>query len=153
VIGNVATMLLLAATLCSCIASNVVAPDQRLVVSDPQQLQFEPATAASLDGYFESVDLRGDAAVALRKIFYVFLPGGTYTGAALAEADGAWSFQTLNGTWSLTPAGLVLDGDPPVRCEAAPGHLRITANSDPNTGLNNGPNNHGIVVLRRGPLP
>lgn len=133
-------LLVVAATLGGCIASNVVAPDQRLVISDPQQLQFEPANAANVDGYFESVDVRGEAAVALRKVFYVFLPGGTYTGAALGDVAGALSFQTLNGTWSLTPAGLVLDGDPPVRCEAAPGHLRITAGN-------------GIVVLRRGPLP
>jgi hypothetical protein len=128
------------ALLASCIASNVVAPDQRLVASDLTALVWTPADPAALDGFFESVDLRGEAAASLRKIFYVFLPGGTYTGAALADAGSALTFQTLSGTWTLTPDGLVLDQGRPVRCEMAPGHLRLE-------------DTNGVVVLRRGPLP
>lgn len=119
-----------------CIASNVVAPEQRMVVADPAQLPWAPADAAALDGLFASIDIRGDAAVSLRRIWYVFAPGGSYTGAALAETDGALAFQTLSGTWSLADGGLVLDGAPAVVCEKAAGHLRLCA-----------PN--GTVVLRK----
>lgn len=122
-----------------CIASSVVAPEQRMVASDPAQLAFVPADAAAIPGFHESVDIRGDAAVALRRIWYLFLADGTYTGAALAEAEGRPSFQTLNGTWSFAADGLVLDGQPPVPCEMAPGHLRLSA-----------PN--GAVVLKKGSI-
>lgn len=132
-----------AALLSACIASNVVAPEHRLVVADAAdvaRLDWGPADANALEGWFESVDLHGDAAASLRKIFYVFQRDGTYTGAALADVDGRLAFQTLSGTWSVAPDGLVLDGAAPVRCEAAAGHVRVT---DAN----------GVVVLRRGPLP
>jgi len=126
--------------LAGCYASNVVAPEQRLVAADVAQLVWQPADASSLDGYFVSVDLQGEAAASLRCVYYVFVPGGRYTGAALADVDGELSFQTLRGTWQLGPDGLALDDTAPVRCEQAPGHLRLTA-----------PN--GVVVLRRERLP
>lgn len=122
-----------------CIASNVVAPEQRMVANDPAQMAWAPADAAPFDGLYESVDIRGDAAVSLRRIWYVFATGGGYTGAALADSDGRLAFQTLSGTWALTPAGLVLDDGEPVACEMAPGHLRITAKT-------------GVVVLKKGTL-
>lgn len=127
---------LLAVVPAGCIASSVVAPEQRMVVADPAQLAWTPATIAAFDGLYESVDIRGDAAVSLRRIWYVFLGGGAYTGAALADVDGQLAFQTLNGTWSLTPTGLVLDGQEAVPCEVADGHLRLTAPG-------------GVVVLAR----
>lgn len=130
---------LLASLPLGCIASNVVAPEQRMVAGEDSQLAFVPAAAAAIPGFYESVDIRGDAAVSLRRIWYVFLADGAYTGAALAEVDGKLAFQTLTGTWSLPPEGLVLDGQPAVPCEMAPGHLRISA-----------PN--GAVVLRRGTI-
>jgi hypothetical protein len=122
-----------------CIASNVLAPQQRLVAGDPEQLPWFAADAAAIDGLFESIDIRGDAAVSLRRIWYVFARDGTYTGAALAENDGTLAFQTLSGTWSLTADGLVLDGQTAVACESAVGHLRLSA-----------PN--GVVVLKKGSL-
>ena len=119
-----------------CIASNVVAKEQRLVTTDSTQLPWVPATVATLDGLYESVDIRGDAAVSLRRIWYVFTVGGSYTGAALADADGQLAFQTLSGSWSLAPGGLVLDGQEAVPCDAAEGHLRLSAPT-------------GVVILKK----
>jgi hypothetical protein len=130
---------LLGVALAGCIASNVVAPEQRLVVAEPQDQPWVPADAAAIPGFQESIDLRGDAAASLRRVWYVFAADGAYTGAALADVDGRLEFQTLAGTWALTPAGLVLDGRAAVRCEMAPGHLRLSADN-------------GVVVLRRGTL-
>jgi len=122
-----------------CIASNVVAPEQRMVAADPLQLPWGPVDASALAGLWESVDVQGDAAASLRRIWYVFADGGRYTGAALAEVDGVLAFQTLSGTWSLAAAGLVLDGADAVPCAMAPDHLRLSAPG-------------GIVVLKRGTL-
>ena len=87
--------------LCSagCIASNVVAPDERMVVEPLAERVFEPAPTRQLEGLFESCDIQGDAAVSLRKIYYLFSLDGTYTAAALAEVAGKFSFQTLDGIW------------------------------------------------------
>lgn len=128
-----------ASTLAGCIPSNVVATDQRMVVADLSRLQFAAAPELQLAGLYESVEITGDAAVALRKVYYLFAADGTYTAAALAEVDGRSAFQTLGGTWTSTAAGLSLDGAEPVALEAAPEHVRITA-----------PN--GALVLRRSAL-
>lgn len=131
--------------LSACIGSNVVAIEQREIPSSLDALPFRPVAEPQLDGFYESVDIRGDAAVSLRRIYYVFEPRGTYTAAALAEVDAVLQFQTLVGTWSATAAGLSLDGQAPVPCEVAAAseshleHLRLVA-----------PN--GAVVLRRGRL-
>lgn len=120
----------------SCIASNVLAHEQRLVAPSVADLQFVAAPGLQLEGLYDSVSITGDAALALRKVYYVWNPDGTYTAAALVEMDGKGAFQTLGGTWRSTAAGLELDGKEPVQLEQAPGHLRITA-----------PN--GSLVLRR----
>ena len=125
--------------LSACIGSNVVAVEQREVGSALDGLTFRPVAMPQLDGFYESVDIRGDAAVSLRRIYYVFDPRGSYTAAALTEVEGALQFQTLNGTWSASAAGLSLDGQAPVACETAPEHVRLAA-----------PN--GVVVLRQGRL-
>ncbi len=130
---------LLGPNLCSCIASNVVAEDQRLVARDLTALPFVPADASAFTGLYESIDIRGDAAVALRKIYYVFDTAGSYTGAALAESDGQLSFQTLNGNWTIGPEGLVLDGGAAVQAEMAAQHLRLSTPA-------------GSVVLKAGSL-
>lgn len=119
-----------------CIASNVVKEDDRLVVRPVAQLAFAPAPTLVLDGLFTSLEITGDAAVSLRRIWYLFSADGTYTAAALADVEGKPSFQTLNGTWKNDPAGLSLDGAAPVLLESAPDHLRITAPT-------------GVVVLRK----
>ncbi|HEU4417344.1 MAG TPA: hypothetical protein VFT55_00320 [Planctomycetota bacterium] len=122
-----------------CIASNVVASGDRLVATPVAELQFAPAPGLPLQGLYESIEIRGDAALSLRKVYYLFAAGGTYTAAALTEVDGVPSFQTLNGTWQTTDAGLSLDGRPPVLLEQAPLHLRITAEN-------------GVLVLRAASL-
>ena len=122
-----------------CIASNVVASEDRLVATPVAELQFAPAPDLPLQGLYESVEIRGDAALSLRKVYYLFDARGTYTAAALTETDGVLGFQTLNGTWQSTVAGLALDGRPPVLLEQAPQHLRITAES-------------GVLVLRAASL-
>jgi hypothetical protein len=119
-----------------CIASNVIAPTERLVVGERAELAWRPADAAAVPGYFVAVELEGEAAQALRAVAYVFTTNGRYTGAALVEGDDGLDFQTLRGEWRLGAEGLSLDAAAPVACEQAPGHLRLTA-----------PN--GVVVLRR----
>jgi hypothetical protein len=119
-----------------CIASNVVAPEQRLVSRNPAALPFAVPAAAQLDGLYESIEISGDAAVSLRKVYYCFGRDGVYTAAALTEAEGVQSFQTLNGSWAFGARGLSLDQAEPVLLEAANDHLRLTAAS-------------GVLVLRR----
>jgi len=111
----------------ACIGSNVVAPTERMVPAADAELPFAPATAAELVGFHESIDIRGDAAVALRKVYYLFAADGSYTGAALADDGERLAFQTLTGTWTLGPDGLALDGQPPTPCDAAADQLRIRA--------------------------
>lgn len=130
---------LLFGALPGCIASNVVAAKDRQVAVAAEELPWQPATSAILDGLYESIEVCGDAATTLRKVYYVFQPDGSYTGAALVEADGAFRFQTLVGTWRVVDGGLSLDEGPVVRVDTAPEHLRITAAN-------------GVLVLRRGSL-
>lgn len=132
-------VLLLFGALPGCIASNVVAVKDRQVVVAAEDLPWQPATSVALDGLYESLEVRGDVATTLRKVYYVFQADGSYTGAALVEADGAFRFQTLVGTWRVVDGGLSLDEGPVVRLDAAPEHLRITAAN-------------GVLVLRRGIL-
>ena len=118
---------LAAAALPGCIASNVVAPAERMVVQDLGELAFAPAPGLQLAGLYESLDIRGDAALSLRKVYYLFAPDGSYTAAALTESGGTFAFQTLSGSWRSTPAGLVLDEAEPVPLEQCGEHLRLSA--------------------------
>jgi hypothetical protein len=133
------SMLLLFGALPGCIASNVVAVKDRQVAVATDELPWQPSTSGGLDGLYESLEVRGDVATTLRKVYYVFQADGSYTGAALVEADGAYRFQTLVGTWRIVDGGLSLDDGPVVRLDVAPEHLRITAAN-------------GVLVLRRGSL-
>lgn len=111
----------------ACIPSNVVAPTERMVVEPMAALAFGPAAAADVVGFHESLDVEGDAAASLRKVYYLFEADGSYTGAALVDDGERRAFQTLSGRWQLTPEGLVLDEQPAATCESAAGQLRITA--------------------------
>ncbi len=122
-----------------CIASNVVASEDRSVQQPIAALPFAAAPTLVLDGLYESIAITGDAALSLRRIYYLFRPDGTFTAAALVDGETGAGFQTLSGTWVNGDAGLSLDGAEPVRLEQADAHLRITA-----------PN--GAVVLRRSAL-
>ena len=121
-----------------CIPSNVLAPDQRIATVAMEDRVFTPATAElKLEGYHESMSITGDAAVSLRKVYYLFQPGGTYTAAALVQDAGVSSFQTLTGTWSLGADGLRLDGADPVPVETSGEFVRMRSAG-------------GTLVLRRG---
>lgn len=107
-----------------CYPSNVVAVrDRAVAIGAEDAAQWRPCASQDLFGYFESYAVDGDAALSLRKVYYLFVPGGRYTGAALVDGDEGASFQTLGGTWSVDAAGLSLDGAPPVRCDMADGGL------------------------------
>lgn len=116
------------AALAGCYPSNVVSSTDRAVRSGDlaAQLAWRPCAEADLVGSFASRSIEGDAALSLKKVYYVFLAGGRYTGAALVEADEGLSFQTLGGTYVLQAGMLALDGAAAAQCEAADGgFLRI----------------------------
>lgn len=113
----------------ACIPSNVTPPTDRMMAATEDALAFAPAIAADLVGFHESVDITGDAAVSLRKVYYYFAADGAYTGAALVDDGERLAFQTLSGRWQLTAEGLALDDEAPARCEAAAGQVRITTAS------------------------
>ncbi len=119
---------LLCAALAGCYPSNVVSSTDRAVRNgDPAaQLAWRPCVEADLVGSFASRSIEGDAALSLKKVYYVFLAGGRYTGAALVDADEGLTFQTLGGSYRLEGGMLALDGATGARCEAADGgFLRI----------------------------
>lgn len=123
-----------AAVLAGCIGSNVITAEQRMAaLAEPV---FAPAGALQLEGLYASVDVQGEVAAQLRKVYYVFLPDGSYTGAALVDSGGALAFQTLTGRFAVTAAGLVLDGAEPAPLLVAGELLRIEAPG-------------GALVLRR----
>ena len=121
-----------------CIGSNVVATADRAVVAKDALATtvWTAAAAADFHGLFESIEVRGEAALSLRKVYYWFQASGRYSGAALVEQDDGVAFQTLSGTWTLAPDGLHLDGSEALSAEVAPELLRIAVPG-------------GTLVLRR----
>ncbi|MEQ1631615.1 MAG: hypothetical protein ABL997_04525 [Planctomycetota bacterium] len=111
----------------SCIASNVVATEDRAVVEKDAlaDVVWSRATATDFRGLVETIDIRGDAALSLQKVYYWFQSDGRYSGAALVEQDDGVAFQTLSGTWSVENDGLHLDGGEALVAEVAPDLLRI----------------------------
>lgn len=111
-----------------CIASNVVAEKDRAVV-EPKKLAevaFRPATSADFAGLFETIEITGDVALSLKKVWYWFEANGRYSGAALVDGDEGLAFQTLTGTWKLTDAGLSLDDGEPLAASAAEGLVKMS---------------------------
>jgi len=123
----------------ACIPSNVVARQDRLVTTAVDDLQFAPAGEFVPNGLYESVAITGDAALSLRKVYYLFAADGRYTAAALVEDAGGLAFQTLSGTWRSAQGSLQLDDGDVVRAEVCDEHLRLSAPS-------------GVLVLRAGAL-
>lgn len=134
---NQAALVVLGVAVAACIPSNVTRPQDRMAAAAEAAPAFAPATVADVVGFHESIDIQGDAAATLRRIYYLFAADGTYTGAALADDGERHAFQTLSGVWRLAPEGLVLDEQPAVACDAAPGQLRIAAPT-------------GVLRLKRG---
>ncbi len=109
-----------------CIAPSVLDDAQRLPeASAPAPLEWRPAQADDPLGYWESTAVEGEAAAALRKLYYHFASDGSYTGAALVAGDSGLQFQTLDGRWTLTDGVLDLGDGATASLQAAPGWLRL----------------------------
>lgn len=120
-----------------CIPSNVIAAEQRAVVSRPEEMAWTAELPASLSGLYESVRIDGEIAQAMWKVYYHFAPTGTFTGAALILDAGEPAFQTLSGRYALAEGTLRLGEDAePAKLETAPDHLRVSTAD-------------GAIVLRR----
>jgi hypothetical protein len=129
----------LAAQACAaCFASSVVAPEDRAAFLSPEELPWQPYAGGPLAGLYASVAITGDLSLGLLKVYYHFMPDGTFTGAALLAGEPP-AFQVLSGTWSLSAEGLRLGQGAPAKLEAAPDHLRLSGAE-------------GAVVLRQEPL-
>jgi len=126
-IGRARAALMIAAllSLCGCYASNVVAREDRSVDIDLGDLQWSTEPASLKPGLYESVELRGDVATTVWKIYYLFEDSGRYTAAALIAGDDGLEFRTLAGTWEARDGGLVLDGRPAVPIRHAPDHVLL----------------------------
>lgn len=120
-----------------CIPSNVIAEEQRAVVSRPEELAWTAELPPSLSGLYESIRIEGEIAQAMWKVYYHFAATGDFTGAALILDVGEPAFQTLSGRYSLAEGRLRLgEAAEPAVLETAPGHLRISTAD-------------GTIVLRR----
>ncbi len=119
-------LLLGVGSLAGCYASNVVDVDMRAVRADTTlaDVAWRKAGIEDLRGLFESVEVQGDAAISLRRVYYLFEPG-RYTGAALIEGEQGLEFQTLAGAWSLDADGLRLDDGESFAADASSGMLRL----------------------------
>jgi len=112
--------------LSGCIASNVVDPGLRLLATGTESLAFVPAPEFAWAGLYMSVEVQGEAAASLRRIWYWFRADGTYTAAALIETDVV-AFQTRDGTWRHAGGQLHLDDGPPVAVEVVGEFVRLTS--------------------------
>ncbi len=120
----------------SCIASSVVAPQDRGREVGREDQVWSQASAQSLSGVYVSTRLSGSLANSVRKIIYLFQEDGHYTGAALVETSPP-HFEVITGEWRMQGSQISLDGADPAQLEvAADRSLRITGES-------------GQVVLRR----
>ncbi|MCA8951669.1 MAG: hypothetical protein KDE27_19330 [Planctomycetes bacterium] len=117
---------LAAFTAAGCVPSNVVARSDRMVATAVDELEFGPADALRLDGFWVTERVTGEVAVALRWVGYWFADDGSYTAAAMIQIGDGVEFQTRNGTWQLGPDGLALDGAAPVTTELAGDFVRLT---------------------------
>lgn len=123
--------------LSSCIGSTLLDAEHRAVEPKVIEHQWRPAVADTIPGQYESVEVRGEAAGAMLKVYYFFMAGGRYTGAALVVDRDGPSFQVLTGRWQLVDGQLTLGEDTePARAEMDGSFLRISTDT-------------GTLVLRR----
>jgi hypothetical protein len=111
--------------LSSCLASSVVDPDARAVHTEALALEWRSASAADLQGLFESRSIDGEAGASLWKLYYHFSADGTYSGAALVFDGSHAAFQTLSGMWSLADGRLELDSLVPAQAWVADDFMRL----------------------------
>jgi hypothetical protein len=117
--------ILLALLSVSCIASSTLSATQRSVASEHIERIWTPASPPDLDGLFESVEIDGEAAAALLRIYYCFNADHTYTGAALTTGAEHAEFATLFGSWELVDGELRLDADERVSASVSGELLRL----------------------------
>jgi hypothetical protein len=113
----------------ACIAPSVVESSGRAVEAAPAEIAWRPATADDLQGLYESVQIEGEAAVSLWKIYYHFSSDGSYSGAALVLGGEQPQFQTLSGHWKLEGEELDLGEGQRVRALAGSDHLKLESES------------------------
>lgn len=109
----------------ACIASSVVDSAGRAVAPRTAEFAWRPALAGDLHGLYESVEIEGEAAVSVWKLYYAFAADGSYSGAALVLGGANPEFQTLSGRWTLVDGILDLGDGQTARVLAAPEHLRL----------------------------
>jgi hypothetical protein len=135
---------------CAACSSAPLAPEARALVEARPEIAWRAAEPADLAGLFETERLEGEAAGALRKLWYCFEvdatpaegcdASGSYSGAALVFDGERTRFQTLAGRWTLEGAALELGAGEALRVRAAEGRLEIEGAT-------------GLAFLRRVPLP
>jgi len=122
-------LLLLAALACSgCYASNVVEKNAREVKVGEAKVEWRPAQASDVPGFYASTRIEGEAAGALLKAYYYFGAEGEYSGAAMVVSPEGPRFVVVEeeGRYAFSAEGIDLnDGSGPVALDAAPGRLRL----------------------------
>lgn len=132
----IATVTLGLAVHAACVPSNVVAVEDRAVVTPSSQLEWRASTETDIPGLYASASLEGPLAFSLLKIYYLFEADGAMAAAALVEGDSGPQFQVIDGRWEYDGGALILDGAEPATVDAADGFLRLSGAE-------------GTIVLRR----
>ena len=110
----------------SCIASNVVAVEDRSVRLREDTVAWQPAKPGSVPGLYASSRIEGPIAASILKLYYLLEASGEFTGAALLSTSPP-RFEVLNGEWSFAAGRLQLGPQSaPARLEEAEGMLRLT---------------------------
>lgn len=121
----------------SCIASNLLDSNQRMLQPTPVEREWNPPSPTDVEGQFESVQITGEVAGSVLKIYYYFAPDGRFSGAALVVGASGPTFQVLEGRWTLSDGKLSLGPDSePADLHKSGDALRLTTTD-------------GCVVLKR----
>ena len=116
---------LLALALSSCVASGMLPQSHRSVAAERADDAWLAASSTDLEGLYESIDVSGEAAGGLLKIYYCFNADHTYTGAALTTGIEHAEFTTLSGAWELVDGDLRLDSTERLSASVSDGRLRL----------------------------
>jgi len=110
-----------------CLASTVVAEDDRAVRTAEAEHAWRAASAADLVGLWRTRALTGAAAAAILDLSYWISADGRFSGAALFAGPPP-TYQVLAGTWRFDEQGRLVLGDDaePARAEVADGLLRLS---------------------------
>jgi len=113
--------------LVSCIASNLLDSNQRMLQTEAVDREWSSPSSADIEGQFESTEITGEAAGSVLKIYYYFAADGRFTGAALVIGTSGPTFQVLEGHWDLNGDKLSLGPDSePATVHKSGNLLRLT---------------------------